>query len=435
MDRKGWAASTLGLLSWLSACTVGPAQGGKLLVMPVDGSHWLSMEILVKELSRRGHDAVVLLPETSFLIRGSDHYRNEVFRVPYTIEELDASVNAFKRMDAQDFFSNVQNLLNFSNMQIKGCEGLLYDTPLMDRLQGEGFDIVLTDPFLPCGPLIAETFAIPPVYFLRGLPCGLEYEAIQCPTPPSYIPRFFSGNTDVMNFPQRVKNILFTIQEYFVCSKIYASFDELTSRYLGRDTTYGEVLSHGAVWLMRYDFTFEYPRPLMPNMVLIGGINCAKINPLPATFVDESGEHGFVVFTLGTLVSEISEERTQQFLQAFRRIPQKVLWRHTGPRPANVPHNVKLMKWLPQNDLLGHPKARAFMTHGGTHGLYEGICNAVPMVLMPLFGDQGENILHMEVRGVGVVLRIHDTTSEQIVWALNKVINDTRLEVNFRGLQ
>lgn len=31
----------------------------------------------------------------------------------------------------------------------------------------------------------------------------------------------------------------------------------------------------------------------------------------------------------------------------------KVLWRYTGPVPENAPKNVKLMKWLPQNDLLG----------------------------------------------------------------------------------
>lgn len=31
----------------------------------------------------------------------------------------------------------------------------------------------------------------------------------------------------------------------------------------------------------------------------------------------------------------------------------KVLWRYTGKAPPNLPKNVKLVKWLPQNDLLG----------------------------------------------------------------------------------
>lgn len=31
----------------------------------------------------------------------------------------------------------------------------------------------------------------------------------------------------------------------------------------------------------------------------------------------------------------------------------QVLWRYTGVLPENAPKNVKVMKWLPQNDLLG----------------------------------------------------------------------------------
>ncbi|KAI4884174.1 hypothetical protein NFI96_030576 [Prochilodus magdalenae] len=72
-----------------------------------------------------------------------------------------------------------------------------------------------------------------------------------------------------------------------------------------------------------------------------------------------------------------------------------------------------------------HPKARAFLTHGGTHGIYEGICHGVPMVLVPLFGDQGDNAHRVASRGVGVVLSMPDVTAELLVDALNTVINDS----------
>ena len=48
------------------------------------------------------------------------------------------------------------------------------------------------------------------------------------------------------------------------------------------------------------------------------------------------------------------------------------------------------------------------MTHGGIHGVYEGICNAVPMLMFPLFGDQGENVHRMVARGVAEKLSIYD---------------------------
>ncbi|XP_067299701.1 UDP-glucuronosyltransferase 1A1-like [Pseudorasbora parva] len=276
----------LGLLSWICLFSFEPVQAGKVLVMPVDGSHWLSMKILVEELSQRGHEMVVLVPETSVLIKASGNYTTKSFRVPYTLAELNANLEHIRKNAIEkppqfmDIFTNLRNLMQFTNMQVKACEGLLYDEPLMKSLRETGFDVLLTDPFLPCGTIIADSFSLPAVYFLRGIPCRLDESAAQCPSPPSFVPRFFTGYTDKMTFPQRAKNTLMTVFEMFLCRKLFASFDELASRYLQKDTTYEELLGHAAIWLHRYDFTFEFPKPQMPNMVQIGGINCAKKGPL-----------------------------------------------------------------------------------------------------------------------------------------------------------
>ncbi|XP_039511707.1 UDP-glucuronosyltransferase 1A1-like [Pimephales promelas] len=283
---RSLSVPALALLAWLSLFSLEPLQGGKVLVMPVDGSHWLSMKILVEELSRMGHEMVVLVPETSFLIRASANYTTKSFRVPYTMAELNANLdhirkNAFERPPQfTDIFLNLGNLIEFTNMQVKGCEGLLYDKPLMKSLRETGFDVLLTDPFLPCGTILADSFSLPAIYFLRGIPCRLDESAAQCPSPPSFVPRFFTGYSDKMTFPQRARNMIMTVFEMFLCHKLFASADELASRYLQKDTTYKELLGHAAVWLLRYDFTFEFPKPQMPNMVHIGGINCAKRGPL-----------------------------------------------------------------------------------------------------------------------------------------------------------
>ncbi|CAF89118.1 unnamed protein product, partial [Tetraodon nigroviridis] len=232
-----------------------------------------------------------------------------------------------------------------------------------------------------------------------------------------------------MTFPQRVKNMLMYFVESYLCKVMYREFDRLVTRHMSDIQSYRELISRGAFWLLRYDFTFEYPKPVMPNTAFIGGINCVKKAPLPADleeFVNGSEDHGFIVFTLGSMVDNMPEEKAKQFFDAFAQIPQRVLWRYNGAVPENVPKNVKLMKWLPQNDLLAHPKAKVFVTHGGAHGIYESICNGVPMLMFPLFGDQSDNVQRMVHRGVAETLSIYDVTSQKLVAALKKMVQDKR---------
>lgn len=60
-------------------------------------------------------------------------------------------------------------------------------------------------------------------------------------------------------------------------------------------------------------------------------------------------------------------------------------------KSLNVAANVKVIKWAPQNDVLGHASVRAFVSHGGNNSIYEAAYHAVPTVVMPCVADQGEN--------------------------------------------
>ncbi|XP_068184608.1 UDP-glucuronosyltransferase-like [Antennarius striatus] len=429
MNRRG-CFPILGVVVWLFCCSLGSVQGGKILVLPADGSHWLSMKILVEELSHRGHEVLVLVPENSLLMNGSQNHKTEIYQVPFTKAELDENMNRVKKrvfLKSSSIFVDATTFFIFTSLQVKGCESLLNNQPVMSRLRGEGFDVVLTDPFLPCGPVLAHILSLPLVNFLRGLPCGLDLKANQCPFPPSYVPVYYSGNTNIMTFPQRVKNVVMSVVESYMCREFYFQFDDLVSRHLGDILTYKELLSHGAFWLLRYDFVFEWPNPVMPNTAFIGGINCVKNDPLPAEleeFIDDSGEDGFIVFTLGSMVPSMPDQMAKQFFDAFQQIPQRVVWRYTGVPLEEPSKNIRLLKWLPQNDLLAHPKAKVFITHGGTHGIYESICNTVPMLMFPLFGDQGDNAQRMVSHGVAEKLSIHDVTTEKLLTSLNKIIHN-----------
>ncbi|XP_044158732.1 UDP-glucuronosyltransferase 1A1-like isoform X3 [Bufo gargarizans] len=418
--------------------------GGKLLVAPMDGSHWLSMRPLVKKLTENGHDVVVVIPESSLTMGGSETFTVQTYPVPYTSQDITAS---FQNLSREHFslpphfpwiaIEMLDSMMVVFNMFYKSCESLLLNQELIQKLRDEKFDAVLTDPFLLCGVILSEHLDLPNVNFLRGLPCAYDYESSQCETPLSYVPRLFSKFSDKMTFIERVENLVIKLLEPYYCRVMYSQWVRLATQLLKKDVTPVQLLSRSSIWLLRYDFVFEYPKTIMPNMVFIGGINCKLPKSLPKDFeklVNSSGEHGFVVFSLGSMVSEIPMDKAMDMAEAFRSIPQTVIWRYTGKVPSNLGSNTHLVKWLPQNDLLAHPKARAFITHAGSHGIYEGICNAVPMVMLPLFGDQMDNAKRMESRGAGVTLNVLDMTPEDLINALDSVINKPSYKENVQRL-
>ncbi|XP_077169529.1 UDP-glucuronosyltransferase 1A6-like isoform X3 [Paroedura picta] len=423
--------------------TISFGEGGKLLVIPQDGSHWLSMLSVLEKLSERGHEIVVVAPEVNLLFKESKHYTTVTHPVPYTPDDFAERFRSFgKQSFAEVSFpamvvGALKSMMHLAELFFMNCESLLKNREIMQALEEGAFDALFTDPVMPCGVILAEHLSIPSVYFFRGFPCYLEHAINMCPSPVSYAPRCYSRFSDRMTFTQRVLNLLIGLLETPIFTIMYTKYQEIASELFGREVPLPTLYRNGSIWLLRYDFVFEFPKPVMPNMVFIGGINCEEGKVLSQEFeaiVNASGEHGIVVFSLGSMVSEIPMKKAMEIAEAFGTIPQTVLWRYTGEVPPNLAKNTRLVKWLPQNDLLAHPKARAFITHGGSHGIYEGICNAVPMVVMPLFGDQMDNAIRVETRGAGVTLNVLEMTSQDLSEALKAVIYDKKYKENVMHL-
>ncbi|XP_072797076.1 UDP-glucuronosyltransferase 2B18 isoform X2 [Vicugna pacos] len=210
-------------------------------------------------------------------------------------------------------------------------------------------------------------------------------------------------------------------------------WNQFYSEVLGRPTTLFETIGKADMWLIRNYWDFEFPHPLLPNFEFVGGLHCKPAKPLPMEmeeFVQSSGEDGIVVFTLGSIVTNITEERANVIASALAQIPQKVLWRYHGKKPDTLGPNTRLYKWIPQNDLLGHPKTKAFITHGGANGIYEAIYHGIPMVGIPLFADQPDNIAHMMAKGAAVRLDFNKMSTTDLLNALKQVINNPSYKQN-----
>lgn len=210
---------------------------------------------------------------------------------------------------------------------------------------------------------------------------------------------------------------------YFVSNPPYQA---VCDHYFGSDVSVMSLMQGADLWLFRVDFTFEFPRPTMPNVVYIGGFQGKPSNPLPSDleeFVQSSGEHGVVVMTLGTLLGDLGPEISEIIASAFANLPQKVVWRHMGQRPTTLGNNTKLVEWLPQNDILGHPKTKVFVAHGGTNGMYEAIYHGVPVLGIPLIFDQDDNLVRMKARGVAEIVEVTTLDVESLTSALKNILD------------
>ncbi|NP_001170967.1 UDP glucuronosyltransferase 5 family, polypeptide D1 [Danio rerio] len=437
-----------GLFLALSAFTLS-CSGGKILLYPVDGSHWVNMKVLIEELHSRGHSITVIRPKSSWYITEKsplytsitiqdnvndfENFFEDYLSKAMEIERGEGSGLAFLKLQ-YDLFSMLSTA---HEIACKMVSIILEDKMLVKKLQDEQYDLMLTDPAIAGGVFLAHYLKLPLVLNVRWITSGEGHFAI-APSPMSYIPLPGSGHTDKMGFAQRVKNVLFKtftfLQNRFVVGPHY---DILIDKYLDYKTDIVGLIQAADIWLMRADFVFEFPRPTMPNIVYMGGFRCKPSKPLPAdleAFAQSSGEHGFIIMSLGTLVKSLPADMANAIAAAFARLPQKVIWRHLGDRPSNVGNNTLIVDWMPQNDLLGHSKIKAFVAHGGTNGVQEAIFHGVPVLGVPLFFDQFDNLIRVQGKGAGKILKLSELNAEAFEQALRESLNDGSYKRNMQTL-
>ncbi|XP_010609473.2 UDP-glucuronosyltransferase 2B15 isoform X1 [Fukomys damarensis] len=433
-------------MAWISAllllqlsCYFNSGSCGKVLVWPMEYSHWMSMKNIIEELIQRGHEVTVLRP-SSFIfvdVNSSSGIKFETFPSSVSREQLEefysqlltkliniGSIDSclFCFLNSDDFSKAFSDNVHFF------CKEAVSNKKLMTKLHESRFDVLLADPIAPCGELLAELLKIPFVYSLRFSPgFQVEKHGGGLIVPPSYVPTMLLGLGGQMSFIERVKNMIgmLLFEGWF---EIFneKNWNQFYSETLGKRTTLYETMAKAEMWLIRSYWDLEFPRPSLPNFDFVGGLHCKPAKPLPKEmedFVQSSGEHGVVVFSLGSMISSMTEERANAIASALAQIPQKVLWRFDGNKPDTLGPNTQLYKWLPQNDLLGHPKTRAFVTHGGANGVYEAIYHGIPMVGIPLFGEQYDNIANMVAKGAAVKVNFITITSTELLNALKTVLN------------
>ncbi|XP_070571454.1 UDP-glucuronosyltransferase 2A2-like [Ptychodera flava] len=352
-----------------------------------------------------------------------------------TSEDVEASIKEYSRLGVTGQGHKIFDIV------VRGitssCEGIFQDGDLLRAMRSLKADLILGDGYLMCPALVAEHLQVP--FILISFTPLISYQAVtyRIPNPLSYIPEMSSGYTDKMTFFQRTWNvILHFLLSTYLDRKIVEPFNAIKEKYnLSTETSMQGKLGKAELRFFSTDFSLEFPRPLTPNIVLVGGLLTEPSKPLPqelSDFYDSAGEAGVVVVSMGTILS-LRSDTTDVFASALARLPQKVVWK-LEKAPSNLGNNTMVMPWLPQNDLLGHPKTKALVYHGGLNGVFEAIYHGVPVVGIPMQGDQFENILRITVKGMAIKLDITTITADTLYEAIQTICNKKSYKHNAKRL-
>ncbi|KAM4545894.1 UDP-glucuronosyltransferase 1-2-like [Odontesthes bonariensis] len=406
------------------------------------------MKILLEELHARGHNITVIRASTSWYIpEKSPLYTSITVEISEEIEKyldeyLKEHIRAQREGDSLlKFFRLTKDFLDmlshFHSIWSEAIIQIFDDHNMVKSLMDSKYDLVLTDPALGAGVVLAKFLKLPLVLNVRWITSG-EGHFVLAPSPLSYIPVPGSGLTDKMDFIQRVKNKLFygiiLFQEKIMLGPIY---DAICAKYIEGGCDMVSLLQEADIWLFRSDFVFDFPRPTMPNVVYIGGFQCKPAQPLPADledFVQSAGEHGVIIMTLGTLVNGLPKEVAEEIASVFAKMPQKVIWRHKGERPSTLGNNTLIVDWMPQKDLLGHPQVKVFVAHGGTNGVQEAIYHGVPVLGIPLFFDQYDNLLRLQERGAAKIIQLADVNGRTFEEGIKEVLHKDSYRQNIQRM-
>ncbi|KAF7659644.1 hypothetical protein LDENG_00295190, partial [Lucifuga dentata] len=272
------------LLVWITLYFLYPADvhGGKVLVCPAEGSHWVNMNIIIEELHSRGHQVFVLRSSDSWYVKEtSPFYTPITINMPCGFHEDWIKMFVARLLEIQRegkgawarFKLEIEQGQKAAELYEKTSKLLeyIFDNPdLMQSLRDAKYDLVLTDPVIPSGVILAHYLSLPLVFNVRWTTHNEGHFDI-APSPLSYVPVPGSELSDKMTFLERVTNMLFYgFLQLQVALYVTPQYAGIIEKYFGPDVDYFSLFQVADLWLMRVDFVFEFPRPTMPNVVYMG---------------------------------------------------------------------------------------------------------------------------------------------------------------------
>ena len=177
---------------------------------------------------------------------------------------------------------------------------------------------------------------------------------------------------------------------------------------------------------------FEYPRTTMPLMQSVGPIltkqKTSDFSQDLSKWLSAKSDKSVVYISMGSMVSQ-TVGIARAIVNGLKQTGCSVVWslksqnRHILNGLDIDPSVFFISDWVPQFQLLQHETIAMAILHGGVGGVTESLYNRVPIIVLPLFGDQFGNAARVQAAGAGIYLHLSELTADLVKNSVETIKN------------
>ena len=415
-------------------------ESGKILMFPSSfNSHVIVYSKLGMGLADEGHEVQLLL--SSSIKMPTHTYRSNASSGTFGYIVYNASVEkpfsnsenmskaivdvAMAESAWQRFWKAIKMQSDTKNRYEADCLDMLRDKELMKNLSKSGFQFAIVDfVVVECSYILPIYLDIP--YAAYSIP-WLAW-LYRVPRLQSFTPLFGDNNSNEMSFYQRLSTLLREVIYMYLCQ----SFNDFSREFLPPDSQRWstlKLLESANLWIFLEDLSVSYPNANMPNTVSVGDIMIDNdVKSLPDNLEEFIGGKDVAIVSFGSFFDFVPDFVIKRFCESFKHFSGKLkfIWKLNKHLDGACPcsDNILILNWLPQNDLLAHPKVKFFINHGGLNSIIESVNHKKPMIILPLVFDQQHNAAVARSKGYAIIMSLPSFTVDELVKGIDDILNN-----------
>uniref|UniRef100_A0A182YE14 UDP-glucuronosyltransferase n=1 Tax=Anopheles stephensi TaxID=30069 RepID=A0A182YE14_ANOST len=392
-----------------------------------------SLSMFAKAQANTGHNVTLL----SIYKEGSEHNLHFL-----KLHEVDEALSKDQTIDylSLHLMSPTELLATFADLEYMVCEYALSSKQLLALLnypKNFTFQLVIHDHLAgPCLLLLVERFNFPPLVMASATNVLSSVEPILgLPLYPGFVSSYLRDLATPSGYWQRCYNLMLTVYELLL-KQYYSNpqIDRLVKSRVKNVSNVSHLETKALMVLMNSIDLLDQTEPYIWRVVNVGGLHITAPKQLRPLFYQLSNKtHSkcvYISFGSNVKINSFSNPLAKSITTLARLLPEVMfLWKVDISHPLAddiIPGNMITFDWFPQNDLLGSGMVDVFVTHGGLLSVQESVWYGIPMLGIPNYADQYQNVQRIERLGIGKKLLLEDVNPDTLRKKLLDVMEDAR---------